>query len=621
MNKLFGNSNDSKLVYRDNSELDEKQLNAIKKVQEMFSEAYDRRSNRTNRMRKNEKLYNNQPPKNTNSISNIKNALVLSSIETMLPVYSDYYPEMSFRGKDMNDYAFEDYINQRSRNLLENAGFKSFGMQQAKDALIYSNGFMRIVPIFKEKKNLPENYFKLDEEAQIKYKTLGGIKIETIDPFCVFPDPWGTGTHIGKDCRYFIIAKPVPKSYIANMYDMEEESVMTGSFDWEDYKANTSDKNQDISGISQSDFTILITCYWASAGTEYRYGRKTVINCNQLLEDETLAIPFIPYFNLSNYKSDRRFYGIGEPEIVASSAFAINSFTSYITDNLSSFGKPKEVVSKELYQKLQTGTLEKDVIPADSPDEYVLRSTDPVPPSVFGFLSVLMDLFVKTSGVQESLEGKRPAGVTSAQGIEALREASQVRVRHKIVNDLMPMMKEIGKYIDFLIKTYDSETVTILEENDIGVYKPKVLDPNIVYSKAQKKVIRAEMAEGISEDEKHVLSDTTMDVQVEIGRGSEKGSVARELRARELFGEGTIPYRMYVRDMRITPDEKQALVSWYEEKNQVLQIISQLKEISDGLSGIKATEDWIVSNEMKSLQALMRQMQKIKLKNLFQTRL
>lgn len=621
MNKLFGNSNDSKLVYRDNSELDEKQLNAIKKVQEMFSEAYDRRSNRTIRMRKNEKLYNNQPPKNTNSISNIKNALVLSSIETMLPVYSDYYPEMSFRGKDMNDYAFEDYINQRSRNLLENAGFKSFGMQQAKDALIYSNGFMRIVPIFKEKKNLPENYFKLDEEAQIKYKTLGGIKIETIDPFCVFPDPWGTGTHIGKDCRYFIIAKPVPKSYIANMYDMEEESVMTGSFDWEDYKANTSDKNQDISGISQSDFTILITCYWASAGTEYRYGRKTVINCNQLLEDETLAIPFIPYFNLSNYKSDRRFYGIGEPEIVASSAFAINSFTSYITDNLSSFGKPKEVVSKELYQKLQTGTLEKDVIPADSPDEYVLRSTDPVPPSVFGFLSVLMDLFVKTSGVQESLEGKRPAGVTSAQGIEALREASQVRVRHKIVNDLMPMMKEIGKYIDFLIKTYDSETVTILEENDIGVYKPKVLDPNIVYSKAQKKVIRAEMAEGISEDEKHVLSDTTMDVQVEIGRGSEKGSVARELRARELFGEGTIPYRMYVRDMRITPDEKQALVSWYEEKNQVLQIISQLKEISDGLSGIKATEDWIVSNEMKSLQALMRQMQKIKLKNLFQTRL
>lgn len=621
MNKLFGNSNDSKLVYRDNSELDEKQLNAIKKVQEMFSEAYDRRSNRTIRMRKNEKLYNNQPPKNTNSISNIKNALVLSSIETMLPVYSDYYPEMSFRGKDMNDYAFEDYINQRSRNLLENAGFKSFGMQQAKDALIYSNGFMRIVPIFKEKKNLPENYFELDEEAQIKYKTLGGIKIETIDPFCVFPDPWGTGTHIGKDCRYFIIAKPVPKSYIANMYDMEEESVMTGSFDWEDYKANTSDKNQDISGISQSDFTILITCYWASAGTEYRYGRKTVINCNQLLEDETLAIPFIPYFNLSNYKSDRRFYGIGEPEIVASSAFAINSFTSYITDNLSSFGKPKEVVSKELYQKLQTGVLEKNVIPVDSPDEYVLRSTDPVPSSVFGFLSVLMDLYIKTSGVQESLEGKRPAGVTSAQGIEALREASQIRVRNKIANDLIPMMKEVGEYVEFLIKTYDSETVTILEENDIGVYKPKVLDPNAVYSKSEKRIIRADMAEGLSDADKHVLTDTVMDVQVEIGRGSEKGSVARELRARELFAEGTIPYRMYVRDMRITPDEKQALVSWYEEKNQVLQIISQLKEISEGMKEVKTSEDWVHSDELKSLKALVKQMQKVKLQELFQTRM
>lgn len=621
MNKLFGDSNNDKLVYRDSNDIDEKQSIALKKVQEMFSESYDRRMNRSSRMRRNEKLYNNQPPKNTNTVSNIKNALVLSTVETMLPVYNDYYPEISFNGKNMNDYAFEDYINQRTRNLLDSAGFKYHGMQQAKDALIYSNGFLRIVPVFKEKEKLPDNYFDLPENEKIKYKTLGGLKVESIDPFCVFPDPWGTGTHIGKDCRYFIIAKPVPKSYVANLYDMDEEDVMTGSFDWEEFKANNSDENQDISGISKSDFTVLITCYWASPGVEYQYGRKTVINCNQLLEDEQLAIPFIPYFNLANYKSDRRFYGIGEPEVVASAAFAINSFTSHITDNLSSYGKPKEIVSKELYQKLQSGVLEKNVIPVDSPDEYVLRSTDPVPSSVFGFLSVLMDLYIKTSGVQESLEGKRPAGVTSAQGIEALREASQIRVRNKIANDLIPMMKEVGEYVEFLIKTYDSETVTILEENDIGVYKPKVLDPNAVYSKSEKRIIRADMAEGLSDADKHVLTDTVMDVQVEIGRGSEKGSVTRELRARELFAEGTIPYRMYVRDMRITPDEKQALVSWYEEKNQVLQIISQLKEISEGMKEVKTSEDWVHSDELKSLKALVKQMQKVKLQELFQTRM
>lgn len=43
------------------------QETALKKCQEYFLEAYDCGTNHRERMRKNEKLYNNQTPKNTKS--------------------------------------------------------------------------------------------------------------------------------------------------------------------------------------------------------------------------------------------------------------------------------------------------------------------------------------------------------------------------------------------------------------------------------------------------------------------------------------------------------------------------------------------------------------------------
>lgn len=600
--------------------LSESEEYALKKVTDLFKEAKDGRELVSERMRKNELLYLNQPPKNNNTTADVKHALAHSAVETLMPVIGDYFPIISVHGKTSNDYLFQDYVQQRINALIEESRLDEKALMQAKDALIYRNGYLRIVPIFDFVDDAPDNVEELSEEEKMQYKTLSGLDVSTIDPMAVFPDPYGRGLDIGENCRYFIIAEVMPKETIASMYDMDVDEIPEDAFEWQDYVSNVQDKYGLIEGLSKADFAIMKTCYWRS-GKDYKYGRKTVVVGNILLEDIKLEIPYTPYFLLKNFSSDRRFYGIGEPELVAASTFAINSLISHMIDNVTTYGKAKKVVTPNVMQRIQTQVDDNEYIVADDPTQFSYKSIDPVPPSIFNLLDVELGLHEKSNGISDVLEGKRPAGITSARGIEALRETSMARARFKIKHDIAPMMKQVGKYITYLITKYDIAGSEVrVEKTDGSGEKYVWLNPKAIFSKETKQLLSEDELKTVDDKKKIALSDTNMDITVETGRGYEKGSIARELQAAEKFDRGEIPFSWYVAEMQTA--NKQELVKWWEQKNQVLQLIMQLKGVADSMKkdGIRSARDWAQSKELETLTQIIMNLQNIEIETLTQAR-
>jgi len=599
-------------------DLGDTEQQARNKVFEMFTESYNRRANNLKRMRLNEKLYNNQVAKNNKTKADVKHPLALSGVETMMPIIADHYPTMAAVAKQRNDVLFQDYINTRLATLLDAADFDDEGIDVAKTALIYRNGFIKAVPVLTYRKDAPDNIEELEEGKKIDYQTLAGFEIESVDPFTVFHDPMGTGLDIGKNCRYYCVAKPVSLTEISKAYDIDMDDLHGGAFEWSDYKANTSDKTNNIEDVDKSDLSILITCYWMSEGDEYEYGRKTVITNNLLLEDEAIQIPFTPYFTHKNYGSKHRFNGISETELAASSVFTINSITSHITDNLAGFGKAKRVMSQTLYNRFQTD-LDADTedIPVDRPEDFQYKTVEPVPPSSFGLLDATLQIYNKSSGLSDAMEGNRPVGITSAEGIMALREASQVRVRHKVKHDIKPMLKKLGKYLVYMITVYDKEKVDVRQADArTAGYSYRTIDPTIKYSQSDRKPLLDKNTDKIAASDIISLEDTQMDITVEIGSGLEKGSYARELQAREKYDKGVIPFYMYLDATQL--QNKKEVLDWFNGKNQGLQILSQLHAISSALAAgdIKTTEKWLKSKEYQDLLGIVKTMKDYDIKSL-----
>jgi hypothetical protein len=242
---------------------------------------------------------------------------------------------------------------------------------------------------------------------------------------------------------------------------------------------------------------------------------------------------------------------------------------------------------------------------------------------MFNQMASTLDLHQQISGMHDSLVGERPAGITSAMGIEALRETALVRVRHKIKQDIMPMMKRMAKYVEHIIKTYDTEVVEIRKMAESGMgYEYLKFDPTQKYDKQTKKFFKYERGMNIKPSDIVSLEDTQMDIIIELGRGFEEGSVAKEIRAIELFDKGIYPFPMMINDMRFSPDRKKELIMSWNNRNQVISMIGQFKQIADRMTnnGIKNSQDWINSPELKQLQGLLKQLSTMNEKQLLQTK-
>ena len=524
----------------------------IPQVRDWLDKSKKARANQADRWRKNERLYYGRhwanPSKGTESQSRMIFNFPLAVVETILPIINDFQPTVDVMPQEKNDVFFADMMQKRFQQIVDETDLYGKIIQAVKDSLIYSNGFLQILPVVTE-----EGVFK-------------SFDIQVIDPFTVVPHPYATDLDL-KAGEYFMFAVPMETSRIFREFGVKAPA--DGKLD--DYKAYQ--KVDDNGGIesanveSEYDMALVIECYSNEADKEkYPYGRHTVVVGDKLVVDEPLELYRMPVFMVSNYKSPHNFWGIGETDLVRTQTKAINETFSSINENIRKMGYPIRKVTQRAKGQMTrpiTGAPGEEITVVD-PSDVTFEMPPPIPGYIQNYIGQVSQFMEAITGVNDVTQGRKPGGVTSGRAIVALQEASQTRQRFKINKEVARLTKEIGEFMVQMILTFDEEIRSIRERDAEGQFQFTEFNPMAVYDADGNLEGTPEFNPGTAKR----LQDSEFDVDVTTGSRYAQGRVANEERALELFQLGVYGIEEVVNALNV-PDKQDIIQSWYVRNQQV----------------------------------------------------
>lgn len=545
----------------------------IPQVRDWLDKSKKARENQADRWRKNERLYYGRhwanPSKGTENQSRMIFNFPLAVVETILPIINDFQPTIDVMPQQKNDVFFADMMQKRFQQIVDETDLYGKIIQAVKDSLIYSNGFLQILPVVTE-----EGVFK-------------SFDIQVIDPFTVVPHPYATDLDL-KAGEYFMFAVPMETSRIYREFGVKAPA--DGKLD--DYKAYQ--KVNDNGGIesanveSEYDMALVIECYSNEADKEkYPYGRHTVVVGDKLVVDEPLELYRMPVFMVSNYKSPHNFWGIGETDLVRTQTKAINETFSSINENIRKMGYPIRKVTQRAKGQMTrpiTGAPGEEITVVD-PSDVTFEMPPPIPGYIQNYIGQVSQFMEAITGVNDVTQGRKPGGVTSGRAIVALQEASQTRQRFKINKEVARLTKEIGEFMVQMILTFDEEIRSIRERDAEGQFQFTEFNPMAVYDADGNLEGTPSFDPGTAKR----LQDSEFDVDVTTGSRYAQGRVANEERALELFQLGVYGIEEVVNALNI-PDKQDIIQSWYVRNQQVppKQQVEQAEMMQEQLGQIVA---------------------------------
>jgi hypothetical protein len=524
----------------------------IPQVRDWLDRSKKAREKQVSRWRKNERLYYGNhwpsPSKGSESQSRMVFNFPLAVVETILPIVNDFQPTVDVMPREKNDIFFAEMMQKRFQQIVEETDLYGKILQAVKDSLIYSNGFVQILPI-------------LSDEGAFK-----GFDIQVVDPFSVVPHPYANDLDLDAG-EYFMFAVPMETSKIYREFGIKVNA--DGKLD--DYRAYQ--KTDDTGGIesanadSDYDMALVIECYSNEQDKEkYPNGRHTVVVGDQLIVDEPLELYRMPVFMVSNYKSPHNFWGIGETDLVRTQTKAMNETFSAINENIRKMGFPIRKVTQRAKGQLTrpiTGAPGEEITVVD-PTDVTFESPPPIPGYIQNYIAQVGQFMESISGINDVTQGRKPGGVTSGRAIVALQEASQTRQRFKINNEVARMTKEIGEFMVQMILTFDEEIRSIRERDTEGSFEFTEYNPMAVYDADGNEEGTLEFDPGTAKR----LQDSEFDVSVTTGSRYAQGRVANEERAMELYQVGIYGIEEVVNALNIT-DKQDTIQNWYVRNQQV----------------------------------------------------
>jgi hypothetical protein len=524
----------------------------IPQVRDWLDRSKKAREKQVSRWRKNERLYYGNhwpsPSKGSESQSRMVFNFPLAVVETILPIVNDFQPTVDVMPREKNDIFFAEMMQKRFQQIVEETDLYGKILQAVKDSLIYSNGFIQILPI-------------LSDEGAFK-----GFDIQVVDPFSVVPHPYANDLDLDAG-EYFMFAVPMETSKIYREFGIKVNA--DGKLD--DYRAYQ--KTDDTGGIesanadSDYDMALVIECYSNEQDKEkYPNGRHTVVVGDQLIVDEPLELYRMPVFMVSNYKSPHNFWGIGETDLVRTQTKAMNETFSAINENIRKMGFPIRKVTQRAKGQLTrpiTGAPGEEITVID-PNDVTFESPPPIPGYIQNYIAQVGQFMESISGINDVTQGRKPGGVTSGRAIVALQEASQTRQRFKINNEVARMTKEIGEFMVQMVLTFDEEIRSIRERDTEGSFEFTEYNPMAVYDADGNEEGTLEFDPGTAKR----LQDSEFDVSVTTGSRYAQGRVANEERAMELYQVGIYGIEEVVNALNIT-DKQDTIQNWYVRNQQV----------------------------------------------------
>ena len=567
----------------------------IPQVQNWLDKSKKARENQADRWRKNERLYYGRhwsnPSKGAENQSRMIFNFPLAVVETILPIINDFQPTVDVMPREKNDIFFSEMMQKRFQQIVEETDLYGQILQAVKDSLIYSNGFLQILPVVTD-----EGVFK-------------GFDVQVIDPFTVVPHPYATDLDL-KEGEYFMFAVPMETSRIYREFGIKAPA--DGRLN--DYKAyQKADDNGGIESAnveSEYDMALVIECYSNEQDREkYPNGRHTIVVGDQLIVDEPLELYRMPVFMVSNYKSPHNFWGMGEVEHVRTQTKAMNETFSAINENIRKMGFPIRKVTQRAKGQLTrpiTGAPGEEITVVD-PSDVTFEMPPPIPGYIQNYIAQVGQFMENITGVNDVTQGRKPGGVTSGRAIVALQEASQTRQRFKINKEVARFTKEIGEYMVQMILTFDEEIRSIREQDAEGQFDFTEFNPMAVYDADGNMEGTPEFDPGTAKR----LTDSEFDVDVTTGSRYAQGRVANEERALELFQLGVYGIEEVVNALNIS-DKQDVIQNWYVRNQQVPpqqqiqqaedmqqqlgQLVAQVLQEGPGGPGAEALAQMIIAN-------------------------
>ena len=441
---------------------------------------------------------------------------IFSVIETMVPILTDNRPKVDILPRTP-DYAEYSTIMQRMMDWLwGQLEMDNVTVEVTKNTLLFGKGFY---------------YIYWDSEA-------GDIRIESVDPQLMFPDPWATTT---RNTRFLIHADLMSHNDIADQFGQEaakkaqrgarlipdpnafkkdfahrdSQNITTG-YEYPQTSGGALSRavpwvKSDLQGGTDEDDMIQVLQYWIrdndlitddlkdpNSGKILRFpdgakaavqrkkfpnGRHIVLAGNRIIHDE--ENPFEhgrwPYVEQNCHIVPGEFWPVSAVQNLISPQMGLNKTMGQIVDNKNLMGSAQWLVDKNSGVKRHQLTGQPGIVIFSNPGARVERLTPPALPSyVIQAVSMYREALDNISGVFDVTQGRKPGGITAGVAIEQLQEAAQTRLR-LLVRNLEGAHRQIGYHEIALAQQFYEEARQIrITDPETGEFRFEEVTPEML---------------------------------------------------------------------------------------------------------------------------------------------
>lgn len=274
-------------------------------------------------------------------------------------------------------------------------------------------------------------------------KIKDNVNAVAVNPFNIFPDPLATSV---EDAEYIIYASYKSVVQLREEFPDTSEDIVGG-----DIKYDELVQNQNVN--QRVDNQVLVIEVWTKdyelyeeynesgkkkVKRKYPNGRVLTIapDFNVILEDK--PNPYnddgrLPFFLIKDYDVPGAFWGEGEVAQLLSPQEAMNDLVNAVVDNAKATANMPWIVDKNAGIPQGAITARPGLIIRKNPGTNVEQKQPPqMPLYVRESIEIFKTDMEQISGAQATLRGDNETGVYTAQGILALQEAGQTRIRLKV---------------------------------------------------------------------------------------------------------------------------------------------------------------------------------------------
>lgn len=396
----------------------------------------------------------NMPEYKSNVVSNY----IFSTIETIRPIMLDNDPVFQSTPRQPEGMEFSNDCNEALMYEWDREQMRTKLYRELINVLVIGNAIFFI----------PWNAQK---------KEVQGIPV---NPFCIFVDPLAT---CFEDAEYVIYAKYMNVVLLRRMFKEKADKLHGSQINYSELVSGN-DKNSNLKN------QVLVLDIWTKdyeveekidgnekiTKSKYPNGRHIIL-CPEIgvvLSDT--ASPYEdghPFVIFKDYDVPGVFWGEGEVAQLLSPQTYLNEINNCIVDTAKATANMPWIVDKNAGIPFGKITARPGLIIRKNPGSEVRREPAPqMPMYITSQPEVIKGDIHHISGIYESLRGDGVTGVYTAQGILALQEAGQVRIRLK-VKLMEESLAKVGQKWYRRMKKYWKEDKWLLITKADGSYDMK----------------------------------------------------------------------------------------------------------------------------------------------------